>query len=1411
MMKNNYKYVTMTKEERIGGINVENVTVIRRKKWILLCMLLIVVSTILPQTTVLANEPQTQEEIVESADVDYEVLDDETTVFDTCSVPMVASYEENAIEEKQVVNEVVVFIRFADESEDIYSVDRGGYDSILDMFNGTENSMKTYIDEYSWGQVEANTYVWPVENDGTPKCYVDPYPVSYYKKQTTSNPDGYTSSNKSSRRQTMLKNAIAFMGEDFLEQLGIEGQPYNLVFVVPDCGSWNDLLWSHKSSISVNGKTNVYNMITYPYKKNIIKTVTHEFMHSLGYKDLYRYYTDTSANPVSLWSIMASTDTTSGHPLVYEKNKYGKWIKNSDAIKTIKKSGHYELGPSTADPENNTIAYKIPVEGVTNQYFMVEYRGSSSSGYDTSLKREGLIFYRVNTKASGNSYGPPDELYVLREGSVHNAYYDGSDGKTEFSAFQLYDDTSDLGIYVYNIKLEDGYMSFDIEVPYLELEVSKEGPITVTDSTELVLSTDSFGEGSNYTFRFGAIVDGVEYELSGGYQSKNKITVNLLELLGNKVLGSHTLFVDVKNTSTGNVKRGTISDYVINGVNVSQIVADVASPQKVGTTIQLSALVENELLSDKNKYQFVVEKDGEEETLIMSDSYTAKWTPIEGGIYTIKYTVTDGYGLTASKEIQYPIGTDTTAYILYKNSSWNRAYIHYKVGSGTWTTAPGVKMSNTDVEGYSWIYLIDVGSKTAVAAFNNGNNTWDNNSEKNYTITAGVNSIGGTSKKLSSVTISADSVTKEQCDFSMTVKGGIAPYVCDYTIKNKADDSVIVEKSNIRLNTGEYGISAQVGEIGEYVLSVTIKDSYGQTISKEKTFELEGFSVTDIKASVDSPQLAGTEIVLKEKWKNADNDGTGIQTQWTIRNYTTGTIKEETVSDSDTLKWVPEEIGTYEITVKSTDASGAMATYTIYYSVVDKIVNNAIVYYGNSSWNSAYIHYRIGTGEWTTAPGVIMESSSEQSGYTWKFVIELGEETSATVCFNDGNNSWDSKNGTNYTVNVGTYGVKNSTVTKLTPIVTPMPIVTVTPTPLPTIAPTTAVTVAPTTVVTVTPTVTPIVTEAPTGTIAPTVTEIPEMTVTPTVTVTPIITVTPIPTVTKEPTRMPTATPTAVATIQPTVTEEPKITSTVTPTVTPVITEIPDEKPSITPTEGLKVTATPKPTEVIVTPEVEAGEQEAEEPKVGEVLWDNATKAEYKVISVGGEKAVAYVKAKSNAASITIPDTVRIDGKSYKVRKIASNSLKNNKKIKTVTIGKYVTTIEKSAFQGCTSLQKVKKGINVQNIGDKAFYGCKKLTSITMSSQLTTIGKQAFYKCTSLKKIIIPSKVKKIGTKAFYGCKKLKSITIKTKKLTVKNVGSQAFKGIYSKATIKVPESKTKAYSKMLKSKGVSLKAKIKK
>lgn len=105
-------------------------------------------------------------------------------------------------------------------------------------------------------------------------------------------------------------------------------------------------------------------------------------------------------------------------------------------------------------------------------------------------------------------------------------------------------------------------------------------------------------------------------------------------------------------------------------------------------------------------------------------------------------------------------------------------------------------------------------------------------------------------------------------------------------------------------------------------------------------------------------------------------------------------------------------------------------------------------------------------------------------------------------------------------------------------------------------------------------------------------------------------------------------------------------------------------------------------------------------------------------------------------------------------------------------------------------------------------------SSVTVNGvkyQVTSIAAKAFKGNKKLKKVVIPATVRRLGKQTFYGCKNLKKIIIKTKYLTKKNVGAKAFKGINAKATIKVPKKQLKSYKKMLKTKGVGKKVKIKK
>lgn len=95
--------------------------------------------------------------------------------------------------------------------------------------------------------------------------------------------------------------------------------------------------------------------------------------------------------------------------------------------------------------------------------------------------------------------------------------------------------------------------------------------------------------------------------------------------------------------------------------------------------------------------------------------------------------------------------------------------------------------------------------------------------------------------------------------------------------------------------------------------------------------------------------------------------------------------------------------------------------------------------------------------------------------------------------------------------------------------------------------------------------------------------------------------------------------------------------------------------------------------------------------------------------------------------------------------------------------------------------------------------------------KVTSIAKNAFKGNKKLTKVTIGANVKSIGANSFQNCKNLKKIVIKSKKLTKKKTGSNAFKGINSKAVVKVPKGKVKTYKKLIQAKGAGKKVTVKK
>ena len=95
-----------------------------------------------------------------------------------------------------------------------------------------------------------------------------------------------------------------------------------------------------------------------------------------------------------------------------------------------------------------------------------------------------------------------------------------------------------------------------------------------------------------------------------------------------------------------------------------------------------------------------------------------------------------------------------------------------------------------------------------------------------------------------------------------------------------------------------------------------------------------------------------------------------------------------------------------------------------------------------------------------------------------------------------------------------------------------------------------------------------------------------------------------------------------------------------------------------------------------------------------------------------------------------------------------------------------------------------------------------KVKGVTL--KVTGIQYDAFKGNKKIKKVTIGSKMVFIGEETFCGCKNLKKITINALNLNADGIQPKAFKGINSKAVIKVPEQRLSEYKKMLKAKGVT-------
>lgn len=496
------------------------------------------------------------------------------------------------------INNLVFFIRFADETDEKFST---AYTSILNKFNDssslTVNSLYNYYRLTSYGKLYVNSYLYPTSNTSTIYSFQDSFPRNYYLEYDSyTNPEGYQSySQRRSREHALLQRAVLFFQDSIPESLNLDynndGRIDNICFVTSGSpAGWSDLMWPHRWSLTshevyINDKRVYdYNFIMESYM--YVGIITHEFMHTLGAPDLYRYKNDENITPVGPWDLMASTNYSKPQGLgAYMKYKYGNWI---DSIPTIYQNGTYTLYPANGTRQDK-IAYRIPIEGEYDQYLVVEYRKTNSSTFESSLAGSGMLIYRIDERINGNAsyngYSILDEVYLFRpggtpssQGYLSQAHFSEESGRTTFNETSnpspfLSEGYEVYGIFISNISRTTDSMQFTIGIDTTILSLDTNYMLLENQLDYL----DTFSITANTTWRI-------------------QCDTSWISLSANQGNGDAQIVVTNKQLNTTSIKREI--ELSVLGQSRIRTIQITQKPIQIDKCISISNILENDTLSE---------------------------------------------------------------------------------------------------------------------------------------------------------------------------------------------------------------------------------------------------------------------------------------------------------------------------------------------------------------------------------------------------------------------------------------------------------------------------------------------------------------------------------------------------------------------------------------------------------------------------------------------------------------------------------------------------------------------------------------------------------------------------------------------------------------------------------------------
>ncbi|USU80439.1 putative Ig domain-containing protein [Staphylococcus epidermidis] len=603
---------------------------------------------------------------------------------------------------------------------------------------------------------------------------------------------------------------------------------------------------------------------------------------------------NTEINPITIES-----EDNSGRAVTNKVEGLPDGVTFDEATNTISGTpsevGSYDITVTTTDESGNATetTFTINVEDTTKptvesiadqtqevntEINPITIESEDNSGRAVTNKVEGLPDGVTFDEATNTISGTPSEVGSY---DITVTTTDESGNATETTFTINVEDTTKPTVE----SIADQTQEVNTEITPIKIEATDNSDQTVTNKVDGLPNGVTFDETTN-------TISGTPSEV-GSYD----ITVTTTDNSGN--VTETTFTIDVEDTTKPTVE--SITDQ-------TQEVSTEITPIKIEATDNSGRAVTNKV-------------DGLPDGVTFDEATnTISGTPSEVGSYTVTVTTTDESG--NSETTTFTIDVEDTTKPTVEDIADQTQEIN--------TEITPIKIEATDNSGRAVTNKVD-GLPNGVT-FDEATNTISGTPSEvgSYDITVTTTDENGNSET-TTFTIDVEDTTKPMvediADQTQEVNTEIEPIKIEATdnsgqaVTNKVDglpDGVTFDEAT---NT----ISGTPSEVGSYTVTVTTTDENGNSETTTFTIDVEDTTKPTVENITDQTQEVNTEIT-PIKIETTDNSGQAVTNK--VDGLPDGVTFDEA---TNTISGTPSEVGSYDITVTTTDENGnsEMTTFTI--------------------------------------------------------------------------------------------------------------------------------------------------------------------------------------------------------------------------------------------------------------------------------------------------------------------------------------------------------------------------------------------------------------------------------------------------------------------------------------------------